>query len=215
MNRVVLVGWASFHHGEATAGDVESLRVASAWLRAAGYLCDVVLSPSMAVDGFITEAEVNPVDYSYLVFVCGPLTGWQVRELHTRFHHCRRLAVGVSVPNPNDPAASGFHRIIARDGPQLTPTLDLACFAEPGPTAPVIGVCLANEQPEYGTSQRHRNVSDQLTSWLNRLDVATVPLNTRLDRGDWRLACNPAQLDALLRRLDVVVTTRLHGLVLG
>jgi hypothetical protein len=35
------------------------------------------------------------------------------------------------------------------------------------------------------------------------------------DPRDWRLASTPAGLDALLRRMDVIVTTRLHGLVLG
>ncbi|PZS37364.1 MAG: hypothetical protein DLM62_19660 [Pseudonocardiales bacterium] len=39
--------------------------------------------------------------------------------------------------------------------------------------------------------------------------------DTRLDGQDWRFAQTPGQLESMIRRLDVVVTTRMHGLVLA
>lgn len=40
-------------------------------------------------------------------------------------------------------------------------------------------------------------------------------VDTRLAHGDWRSPATAAQVEAVLTRTDVVVTTRLHGLVLA
>jgi hypothetical protein len=80
---------------------------------------------------------------------------------------------------------------------------------------PVAGVVLASAQPEYGPPQPGETITGCLTGWLGGLDCALVPVDTRLDRRDWRHAATPAQLESVIRRLDVVVTTRLHGLVLA
>ncbi|MGH3900879.1 MAG: polysaccharide pyruvyl transferase family protein [Pseudonocardiaceae bacterium] len=42
-----------------------------------------------------------------------------------------------------------------------------------------------------------------------------MPVDTRLDPRHWRNASTPGQLDSVLCRLDAVLTTRLHGLVLA
>jgi hypothetical protein len=52
-----------------------------------------------------------------------------------------------------------------------------------------------------------------LTSWLAGRDCAPLLVDTRLDRRDWRSFGTPDQLLSVVGRLDVVVTTRLHGLV--
>jgi hypothetical protein len=79
----------------------------------------------------------------------------------------------------------------------------------------VAGVCLAPGQPEYGGRRRHGEVTAGLDAWLARQECARVELDTRLDPRGWRNHATPSQVEALIRRLDVVVTTRLHGLVLG
>ena len=135
-------------------------------------------------------------------------------DLHTRYAHCRRIAVGVSVIDPADPAASGFHAILARDGDGTAPQADLAAHPRHAPV-PVAGVILADTQPEYGARGRGDQVGADLTRWLRDWDCALVPLDTRLDQEDWRLPRRPAELEAVIRRLDLVVTTRLHGLVLA
>jgi hypothetical protein len=210
--RVLLTGWASFLHGEATAGDVLSLRAAGAALAAAGIDHHVAWSPGFR-PGARHLCDAPPEDYTHVVFACGPVHGPQLRELHERYGACRRIAVGVSVPDPADPAATGFHRILPRDGGG-TAEPDLALGAATSAT-PVLGVVLAPHQPEYGAAGRHDEVHDALTGWLAGLDCARVPLDTRLAHEDWQRCATPDQFVTTLSKMDAVVTTRLHGLALG
>jgi hypothetical protein len=207
--RVLLTGWFSFVHGEATAGDVLSLERVRAAL--SDLPCDVAWSPVFR-PGALTIEEAQPEDYSHVVFVCGPLHGPYVRQLHERYAGCRRIAIGVSVIDPNDPAAAGFDHILARDAPGVTPRQDLAALA-PFTAVPVIGVILAPGQTEYGARRRHDGVHACLTSWVGRQDCARLSLDTRLDQHEWRSFASPDQLLSVIGRLDMVVTTRLHGLV--
>ncbi|SFW84280.1 polysaccharide pyruvyl transferase family protein [Amycolatopsis australiensis] len=210
--RVLLTGWASFLHGEATAGDVLSLRAAETALTEAGIGHEVAWSPGFR-PGTLHLPDAPPEDYTHVVFVCGPLHGPQVRSLHDRYAACRRIAVGVSVPDPDDPAVTGFHRVLPRDD-GATAERDLSLAAPVSPT-PVLGVVLAPHQPEYGSAGRHGDVHKALTGWLAGLDCARVPLDTRLAHADWDHCATPDQLVAALSRMDAIVTTRLHGLVLG
>lgn len=212
--RVLVTGWFSFLHGEATAGDVGAAETVCAALRSAGIPHDVAWSPVFRPEGLDLD-EAQGRDYSDLVFVCGPLGGEQPRELHRRFPNCRRVAVGVSVVGPQDPAYLGFHAVLPRDGTGSRSQRDLAHGAPPGRPLPVVGVCAAPGQPEYGASGAHERVHGALGGWLVTKDCARLPLDTRLDSTDWEHCADPAQFDALVRRTDLVVTTRLHGLVLA
>lgn len=211
--RVLVTGWSSFLDGEATAGDVLSMEAVRDSLLEAGLGVDVAWSPRLRADGLSLE-QADPNSYTHLLFVCGPAHGRQVRQLHERFRHCRRLAVGVSIVVPNDPAVTGFHQVIARDEAGASPSRDLAA-APRCAQVPVVGVVLAHAQHEYGNRQRHDDVHAVLTSWLARQDCARLPFDTRLDSHDWRFASTSGQLESLIRRLDVLVTTRMHGLVLA
>ncbi|MEV6641566.1 polysaccharide pyruvyl transferase family protein [Amycolatopsis sp. NPDC051371] len=210
--RVLLTGWAGFLHGEATAGDVLSLRAAGAALTAAGIDHHVAWSPRFR-PGARHLPGAPPEDYTHVVFVCGPLHGPQVRALHERYAACRRIAIGVSVPDPGDPAVTGFHRVFPRDGGGTAePDLSLAAAVS---RVPVLGVVLASHQPEYGGAGRHDEVHDVLTGWVAALDCARVPLDTRLAHEDWQRCATPDQFVSLVSTMDAMVTTRLHGLVLG
>jgi Polysaccharide pyruvyl transferase len=211
--RVLVTGWSSFQDGEATGGDVLSMETVRDSLVEAGIAVDVAWSPGLRADGLRLEGT-DPNAYTHLLFVCGPAHGRQVRQLHERFAHCRRVAVGVSIVVPDDPAVTGFHEIIARDGAGISPHRDLAA----GPRCaqvPVVGVVLAHAQHEYGKQQRHDDVHARLTSWLALQDCALILFDTRLDGRDWRFARTPDQLESIIKRLDVVVTSRMHGLVLA
>jgi hypothetical protein len=211
--RVLVTGWPSFLHGEATAGDVLAMEAARRALRAAGIRCDLAWSPVL-YPGELTLADAEPSRYTHLVFCCGPVHGWQLEQLHRRYAGCRRIAVGVSVISSADPAAAGFHVLLPRDGNGFPPRCDLAGGVTV-PPVPVAGIILAPDQPEYGLMGQNEAVSAELGSWLAGRDCARVVLDTRLDTRHWRHATTPAQLEAAIRRLDLVVTTRLHGLVLA
>jgi hypothetical protein len=207
--RILLTGWFSFLHGEATAGDILSLEAVRAAL--ADLPCDVAWSPVFR-PGALTLGDARPESYSHVIFICGPLHGPQLHHLHERYAGCRRIAVGVSVIDHRDPAAAGFHVVLARDAPGAPPRRDLAALGAAGPV-PVAGVVLAPGQAEYGARRRHDEVHLRLTSWLAGQDCARLSLDTRLDRCDWRSFATPDQLLSVVARLDIVVTTRLHGLV--
>jgi hypothetical protein len=211
--RALVVGWASFVDGEATAGDVLAMEAVRREVAEAGLACDVALSPVFRPDGLGLE-QADPARYTHLLFACGPLHGRQVADLHGRYRHCRRIAVGVSVTDPADPAAAGFHEILPRDDGGNAPRADLAVHPRPRPV-PVAGVILVDGQAEYGTRGHHHEVSAGLIRWLGGWDCAVLPLQTRLDRQDWRLCRHPGQLEALIGRVDLVVTMRMHGLVLA
>lgn len=148
------------------------------------------------------------------MFICGPVHGEQLRWLHHRFSPCRRIAVGVTVCDPADPAVTGFDVVLARDTPKGQGRWDLSATARIE-QVPVVGVALAPGQPEYGERRRHDEVHQRITTWLLEQDCARVPVNTRLDPRQWRNPSTPGQLDSVLCRLDAVLTTRLHGLVLA
>ncbi len=200
--------------GEATAGDVLALRRAEEVLERSGLAHDVVWSPGFR-PGALHLEQARPEEYTHLVFVCGPVHGPQVEELHRRFAHCVRIAVGTSVIDPGAASVTGFHRVLARDAPDARPVRDLSARAPALPALPVAGVVLTHGQHEYGRRRRHGQVADRVTGWLAGQDCARLELETRLDARDWRLCATPAQLESVLARLDVVVTDRLHGLVLA
>lgn len=214
--RVLVTGWFSFVHGEATAGDVLAAEAVGSALRSAAISYDTAWSPVFRPGGLRLD-DASPDRYTHLVFTCGPVRGEQVAGLHERYASCRRIAVGVTVIDGADPEAAGFDLILARDGHQARPARDLA-EAVPsagGQPVPVAGVVLATGQGEYGERRRHDLVAGRLTRWLGSKACAPVPLETRLDTRDWRLCSTPGAFMSLVSRLDLVVTTRLHGLVLA
>lgn len=209
--RVLLTGWFSFLHGEVTAGDALALDAVATALSRAGVPYDEAWSPVFR-PGALSLGDAEPGCYTHVVFVCGPIHGEQVRGLHERYARCRRIAVGVSVIDSGDPAVTGFHRVLARDG-LGAPGRDLAGLPRRSP--PVAGAVLAMGQGEYGGRRRHEDVATRVTGWLGERHCAVVPLETRLDRADWRLCSTADEYVAIVRRLDLVVTTRLHGMVLA
>lgn len=215
---VLLVGWSSVLHGEATAGDVLAMDAVAEHLRDNGFAVDLAWSAVMAATrggvGDVAYDDVRPGDHGHVVWVCGPLTGQPVEQVHERFPAARRTAVGVSVLDPDDAAVRGFHVVVPRDAPGGPDRADLA--ARPDVAAlDVVGVFLTHGQGEYGHRRRHAEVTDVLGGWLAGLPEARLDLDTRLDPRDWRSPSTPGQVLAVVSRLDVVVTTRLHGLVLA
>jgi hypothetical protein len=216
-DKVALTGWFSFTDGEVTAGDLLALDAVRAALDRAGIPYDVLWSPVFRPAGPALADLPQPAPHSRMVFVCGPVHGAQVESLHSVFARSARIAVGVSVIDPGSAAVTGFHRILARDTPdtgQVAVDLSFAAPAAPQPT-PVVGVVLTGGQGEYGHRRRHGEVAQAVIDRLGALDAALVRLDTRASSTEWDLPSTAAQYEAVVRRMDVVVTNRLHGLVLA
>jgi hypothetical protein len=212
---VALTGWFSFADGEITAGDLLALEAVRAALDERGLAYETFWSPGFHPEGPSLDRLRAPAHHSHMVFVCGPAHGEQVERLHLLFAHSVRIAVNVSVIDPAGPAVRGFDRVIARDAPRSAPAVDLSAAVPLDPPVPVAGVILTTGQGEYGDRRLHERTASTVRHRLAAKDAALVPLETRLSTTDWDLPSTAAQFDAVVRRMDVVVTNRLHGLVLA
>lgn len=207
----LVCGWFSLDGGEATVGDLLSMLEVSETLREAGVAVDVATN-----DGFsegIRLSQVRPEAYDRLVFVCGPLHGDRVTALVDRFPHARRIAVNVSVVD--DELAQRFDEIVPRDDAD-TVNPDLALARPPSPV-PLIGVVRAHAEPEYPTA-RHEHVDEAIRLALASRPCAAVDYDTRVHPAADPLAAHarrPEEVAALAARMDAVVTTRLHGMVVA
>jgi polysaccharide pyruvyl transferase WcaK-like protein len=79
---------------------------------------------------------------------------------------------------------------------------------------PVVGVALIHPQPEYGPRDVHRQANAAVQRIIAQRELAAVPIDTRLDVNATGLR-TAAEVESLVARMDVVLTTRLHGLVLA
>jgi hypothetical protein len=207
--RVLVTGWFSLHGGGATAGDVMARDVACAWLAERRIAHDVAQERALGpgVDWF----RIAPERYSHLLFICGPVgADAGVAEMLERFAGCRRIALNVSVVG--DPARRPFDVLIERDG-RGGGRPDLA-LAAPLRRAPVVArVEIPGRQPEYADA-----APDVAHAAFDRLlagrEAAVVRVDTRLDPAlPGRRSA--AEVEALFGVADVVLTTRLHGIVLA
>jgi hypothetical protein len=204
--RVLVAGWFSLRQGGATAGDLMARDVACAWLAERAIPFEVALEPGLGdgVDWF----RVAPARYSDLLFVCGPVgPDLQVAELIDRFRGCRRTALNVSLVG--DPAWQPFDVVIERDGAR-EPRPDLTLGA-PAHRVPVVARVQIHRQAEYRAA-RPEAAHAAFDRLLGRREAAVLDVDTRLDPAvPGRRSA--AEVESLIAAADVVLTTRLHGLV--
>lgn len=207
---VLVVGWFSFELMGSTAGDVMAADVACTWLRDAGYAPVRAAFKPEGTDEIAT-ADLDPGQYGTVVFVCGPIgDGPPLNEFLDRFRHARVYALDVTLLQERS-EWNPFEHIVERDSTQRV-NPDIA-FAARHHRVPVIGLVLVGPQAEYPTN-RHGVAEAALTSELAHRNAAVVPIDTRLDvnaGGLW----SAAQIESLIGKMDVVLTTRLHGAVLA
>lgn len=209
--RALVCGWFSFDHAEVTAGDLLARDAVRTWLADAGVHHETATAAPFRRLGEVDLETVDPSSYSHLVFVCGPLAGREVEHLLARFAGCARLAVGVSVVDGT--AALDVTELVARDDRRSgAPDLSMAVPTKP---VPVVGLVQAHRQPEYGDRDRLEAASDAVADLLGGVDVAPLVVDIWLHATRPDLCHTPGQVESVLARCDAVVSTSLHGLVLG
>jgi hypothetical protein len=210
MTRALVTGWFSFEGMGATAGDVLAAVVARRWLEDGGRSVRVAAVHPFAGD--VSLDNVDPDDVDELVFVCGPFgNGWPVPDLIERFRHARFIGLDLSMLQPLadwNPFDVLFERESDR---RAHPDLALASNE---PLVPVIGLVEVHPQAEYGDRARHDDVGCAIRAALAQTRAAVVPIDTRLDINATGLR-TAAEVESVIARCDVVVTTRLHGMVLA
>ena len=208
--RVLVAGYFT------TVGDYDSLKIVRRWLTEAKMDHDF-LAYSTAVRKWLVESmdpdRLDPQHYSHLVIVCGPCAEDYYKHRApidlNRFGHCRITGINLSMI---DPVAqwNPFDELIERDSDRCGRP-DLTFLWERNPV-PVVGLCVFG--PQRKPLPHHHD--DRAEAMLNELtesrEMAVVPIDTRLTRN----RCGqrtPGEIDSLFSKMDVVLTTRLHGLV--
>jgi hypothetical protein len=204
-----VAGYFSFRDAHATAGDLLVRDRICQWLDAAGYAFDIAHAPPFA--GGVDWRRVDPRSYSHVIFACGPFhPGLRSWELLQRFPEARTVGVNLSMLAPVD-EWNPFDVLIERDSSR-TARPDLA-FSTEQAKVPVVGICLREH------SDGTRTADAAVRRLVGSTPMSAVHIDTRLDV--MHLGTNStgqrtaAEVESLIARMEVVVTTRLHGLVLA
>jgi hypothetical protein len=207
--KVLVAGWFSFEEMGATAGDLLARDLVCEWLDEAGRPYDVALAPPF--EGGVDWQAVDPDEYSEVVFVCGPFgNGWPLTEVLPRFSSSRLVGVNLTMLEPLE-AWNPFDVLLERDSSR-TARPDVS-FLSRQPKVPVVGVVLVHRQLEY-EGGLHEAAAGAIEHLLESTGAARVDIDTRLDVNAHGLR-TAAQVESVIARMDVVVTTRLHGFVLA
>jgi hypothetical protein len=208
--RTLVAGWFSFERMGATAGDLLARDLVCEWLGRAGYVYDVALAAPFS--GGIDWHSVDPKSYSHVVFVCGPFgNGWPVPEFLARFADCRLVGVNLSMVEPLE-VWNPFDLLHERDS-SVRSRPDISFLSDQG-RVPVVGVVEVHSQREYRERSTHRVANEAIHRLISSREMAVVPIDTRLDINNMGLR-TPAEVESLISRMDIVLTTRLHGMVLA
>ncbi len=208
--RTLVAGWFSFEQMGATAGDLLARDLVCQWLQEVGMAYDVALAAPFF--GGVDWQNVNPEDYTHVAFVCGPFgNGWPITDFLPRFARSRLVGVNLTMLEPLE-AWDPFDLLLERDSSRLARP-DIT-FLSQQPKVPVIGVVLVHPQKEYGARALHHQANAAVSRLLDAREVAAVPIDTRLDENSTGLR-TPREVESVIARMDVVVTTRLHGTVLA
>ena len=204
--KALIVGWFSFEDGHATAGDLLARDLVCEWLEHAGYSCDIAAASPFT--GGVALRRTDPSGYALAVFVCGPFEKKALEaEFLGRFARCFIVGINLSMPVPLN-EWNPFDLLIERDS-SVRAHPDMV-FLSDRPLVPLVGRCLV-ERYEGAIDTMANAAFDRLTA---SREMAVVPIDTRLDVNSTGLR-SPAEIETLLARMDVVITTRLHGMVLA
>ena len=208
--RALILGWFSHRDCRATAGDVLAGEAVAAWMAEIGVPCDVLTAPPFTFG--LDEETARARDYSHVVVVCGPYEpGCPHAALLQHFAGAVKIGIGLSVIGKPADVMADFDYFLERDSERASRP-DLV-FASPFRPVPVTGLLLVHPQGEYRERQRHTSVDTIVREFLAATPAAVVPIDTLLD-GAHALK-SPAEVESLIARMDVIVSTRLHGLVMG
>lgn len=208
--RALVAGWFSFEEMGATAGDLLDKDLVCSWLEEAGIPCDVALADPFQ-DG-IRWQKADPSRYTHVIFVCGPFgNGWPITEFLPRFGDCRLIGVSLSMLESLD-EWNPFDLLLERDSSR-TSRPELA-FLSTKAHVPVVGVVLVHPQREYGERARHQDANEAIKRLIASREIAVVNIDTRLDQNSTGLR-TPSEVESLIAHMDIVVSTRLHGMVLA
>ena len=212
-SRALIVGHFS------TFGDLEVLSKVEDRLHHIGVEYDVVPYSSRIqarTNKWINTANIKPAKYSHVVVVCGPFSSANLNrnpDIFLRLQHCVWVGVNLTmIESSRD--FNPFQVLLERDSDR-TARPDIS-FAHEAARVPVVGLCLVHPQAIYGNRQRHDHANAALRALIERSNLAVIELDTAWPSSDNAFGLrSPAEFESVVRRIDVMLTTRLHGMVLS
>jgi hypothetical protein len=210
-DRVLVTGWFSWSAPSVTAGDLLARDVACRWLEQAERDYDVANAPEFG-EG-VDWRKVDPGRYSDAIFVCGPVeSGRPLNYLMELFAGSRWAGLNVTMLRPLEDW-NPFDILLERDS-SASSRPDLAFIAEHDPL-PLIGVVMVEPyEPEYPDRDRQAEVDQAVATLLAARAAVRIEIDTRLMANETGLRSS-GEVESAIARMDAVVTTRLHGLVLA
>ncbi len=208
--KVLVAGWFSFEGMNTTAGDLLARDLACEWVSSAGRTFDV--AGSTHYPGDVDWHVTDPAAYADVVFVCGPFR-WNdiTKDFLEHFAGCHLVGLNLSMLEPIE-IWNPFDLLFERDS--TTSSCADITFLSKQSTVPVVGVVLVHAQPQYKERALHQTAHRAIRRLIDSSNVAAVSIDTCLDNNEGGLR-TPKQVESLIARMDVVVTTRLHGTVLS
>jgi len=208
--KILVVGWFSFEQMGASAGDLQARDLVCRWLGEEGLSYDIAVAAPFS--GGIAWSDADPKDYSGLIFVCGPFgNGPPLTEFLLRFAEIPLIGVNLTMLQDLE-EWNPFDLLFERDSSKMVRP-DLVFLAEQ-PTLPVAGLILVHHQKEYGDRGMHQVADESVQRLIDSNEMSVVTIDTRLDENQVGLR-SAGEVEALIARMDVVITTRLHGMVMA
>jgi hypothetical protein len=194
----------------ATSGDLMARDVVCNWLEEMNVHYDIALAPPF--NGGVDWEHADPSMYSHVIFVCGPFgKGSPITEFLSRYKENILIGVNLSMLE-NLSSWNPFDYLIERDSSERTnPEIS---FLSTQSKVPVVGVILVHPQEEYGKKARHKIVNEVIQQFIQSNEFSIVHIDTRLDVNKTHLR-SPSEVESIIAKMDVVLTTRLHGMVLA
>jgi hypothetical protein len=208
--KILIAGWFSFKDMGATAGDIFSCNVVCDWLEEVGLEFEIAYAPPFK--GGVKWNETKPQVYSHVIFICGPFgNGWPVAEFLEHFKTAKLIGLNLSMLDSLD-QWNPFDLLYERDSDKhILP--DLAIIAQ-NKKVPVVGIILAHVQKEYGTRSKQLDINKIIDQVISKEELAVVRIDTSLINNQYGLR-TPLEVESLIAKMDFVITTRLHGMVLS
>lgn len=209
--KTLVAGWFSFSGMGATAGDLMARDVVCDWLEEAGVPFDLALDPPFQQG--IDWRAADPREYGRVIFVCGPFgNGPPAAEFLAHFAGRRFVGVDLSMLQPLG-EWNPFDLLLERDSSAVARP-DLAFIAR-RPRVPVVGIVLAHVQSEYKGKALHAVANAAIHRLMNTREICHVNIDTCLDPWNNTGFRTSAEIESIIAKMDVVLTTRLHGAVLA
>jgi hypothetical protein len=208
--RAIIVGHFSFPGSRGTFGDIEASEIVCDWLEESNIEFDVASNFEDGING-VDISLIDETKYGIFIFVCGPwyADGKIQSTLLKKFNHCLKIGVNLTT---FEEGLSGFDYLLSRDNFQEK-NADIA-FAKVTKKIPVVGIILVDRQKIYGIKQRHQYIRFVITEYLKKGDIAPIWLDTNANLNIMKIS-NKDQFESIISRTDLVVTNRLHGVVLS